>query len=74
MSNTGCMWHHPMTFCMECGCWMNCKRDGIDLEYRRRPDVPESCPDDLIEKVDEVIRDASHQSPPANHQPEDTTR
>jgi hypothetical protein len=32
------MYHHPMAFCMECGCWMNCKRDGIDLEYHRRPE------------------------------------
>jgi hypothetical protein len=33
-----CQYDHPMSFCPECGCWMNCKRDGIDLEYRRRPD------------------------------------
>lgn len=35
---SGCMYDHPMEFCSECGCWMNCKRDGIDLEYRRRPE------------------------------------
>ena len=33
-----CQYDKPMSFCPECGCWMNCKRDGVDLEYRRRPD------------------------------------
>jgi len=41
MTDKGCMYDHPMTFCTECGTWMNCKRDGIDLEYRRRPDGDE---------------------------------
>jgi hypothetical protein len=56
------MYDHPMAFCIECGCWMNCKRDGIDLEYRRRPDgidIPESCPDQLIEKIDQVVGEAN---------------
>jgi hypothetical protein len=35
-----CQYDHPMTFCKECGTWMNCKRDGVDLDYRRRP-VPD---------------------------------
>jgi hypothetical protein len=37
---TGCQYEHPMEFCSECGCWMNCKRDGIDADYRRRPEEP----------------------------------
>ena len=33
-----CQYNTPMSFCSQCGCWMNCKRDGIDAEYRRRPE------------------------------------
>lgn len=33
-----CQYNTPMSFCSQCGCWMNCKRDGIDLDYRRRPE------------------------------------
>jgi len=32
-----CQYSTPMSFCPQCGCWMNCKRDGIDADYRRRP-------------------------------------
>jgi hypothetical protein len=42
MTSTGCKYDEPMTYCTDCGCWMNCKRDGIDLEYRRRPDIDTS--------------------------------
>jgi hypothetical protein len=31
-----CQYTTPMSFCSQCGCWMNCKRDGIDADYRRR--------------------------------------
>jgi hypothetical protein len=31
-----CQFEHPMVFCKECGTWMNCKREGIDADYRRR--------------------------------------
>jgi hypothetical protein len=33
-----CQYDTPMSFCSVCGTWMNCKRDGIDVDYRRRPD------------------------------------
>ena len=36
-----CQYNTPMSFCRECGAWMNCKRDGIDLDWRRRPDRDE---------------------------------
>ena len=43
-----CQYDHPMSFCKVCGCWMNCKRDGIDVDYRRRPDSEStSITDDL---------------------------
>lgn len=31
-----CQFNTPMSFCSQCGCWMHCRRDGIDLDYRRR--------------------------------------
>ena len=34
-----CQYDTPMAFCSQCGCWMNCKRDGIDADYRRRPET-----------------------------------
>jgi hypothetical protein len=33
-----CQYNTPMSFCRECGTWMNCKRDGIDVDWRRRPE------------------------------------
>ena len=33
-----CQYRHPMKFCKLCGTWMNCKLEGIDADYRRRPD------------------------------------
>jgi hypothetical protein len=41
MTRSGCMYDHPMIYCMQCGCWMHCRRDGVDLEYHRRPDRAE---------------------------------
>ena len=31
-----CQYDTPMSFCMECGTWLHCKRDD-EIEYRRRP-------------------------------------
>jgi hypothetical protein len=33
-----CQYETPMSYCRQCGTWLHCKRDGIDLDYRRRID------------------------------------
>jgi hypothetical protein len=40
----GCQYDHPMVFCQQCGTWLHCRRDGIDLDYRRRPDNQPAAP------------------------------
>jgi hypothetical protein len=34
----GCRYYHPMEYCAQCGTWMNCKIEGIDADYVRRPE------------------------------------
>ena len=31
-----CQYEIPMSFCKQCGTWMHCKREGVDIDYRRR--------------------------------------